>query len=131
MKKIYIPSFIYFQMMHVENDTYSYTRRPEKYTLSSRTSVYTFKMEVTPPPPPRGVTANFFTASYFSLSIKMKSRPVTTSVQPYFKSTGDRKQRYYSFSLSPSPMVIALHLVSPAPPPATAFPCTQTSVRCQ
>ena len=33
-----------------ENDTHSYTRRPEKYTPSSRTSVYTFIMEVTPPP---------------------------------------------------------------------------------
>ena len=32
-----------------KNDTHSYTGRPEKYTHSSRTSVYTFIMEVTPP----------------------------------------------------------------------------------
>ena len=37
--------FIYFWC---ENDTHSYTRRPQKYTPSSRTSVYTFIMEVNP-----------------------------------------------------------------------------------
>ena len=35
-----------------ENDTHLFTRRPEKYIPSSRTSVYTFIMEVTPPPTP-------------------------------------------------------------------------------
>ena len=34
-----------------EDDSHSYTRRPEKYTPSSRTSVYSFTMEVTPPVP--------------------------------------------------------------------------------
>ena len=38
-----------------KNDTHSYTGRPEKYTHSSRTSVYTFIMEVTPPPLPREI----------------------------------------------------------------------------
>ena len=33
-----------------ENDAHSYSWRPEKYTPSSRTSVYTFIMEVNPPP---------------------------------------------------------------------------------
>ena len=45
-------SFIYFlgEYFWYENDTHSYTWRPEKHTPSSRTSVYTFIMEVTPPP---------------------------------------------------------------------------------
>ena len=35
-----------------KNDTHSYTGRPESIPHSSRTSVYTCIMEVTPPPPP-------------------------------------------------------------------------------
>ena len=53
-------SFIYFLCekdtpliyFWCENDTHLYTRRPEKYTPSSRISIYTFIMEVYPPPHP-------------------------------------------------------------------------------